>query len=125
MVASIFLIPNGTFIEELVAFLLVLGFFARVILPPLRRAMNEREAHIRNSIEAAEEARRAAEAAMAERRQLLEAARQESRDIVDRANEVAAELREEGRRRGQEEYERLVAARAPTSSRSDGGRRRK
>ncbi len=72
--------------------------------------MNEREAHIRNSIEAAEEARRAAEAASAERRQLLESARQESRAIIDRANEVAGELREEGRQRGQEEYERLVSA---------------
>jgi F-type H+-transporting ATPase subunit b len=112
MLASthIFLIPNGTFIEELVTFLIVLGVFAKYILPYLNKMLNEREAHIRNSIEAAEEARRAAEAAVAERRQLLETARQESRSIVDRANEMAAELREEARRRGQEEYERLLGA---------------
>jgi F-type H+-transporting ATPase subunit b len=109
-VGSIFLLPNGTFIAELVAFLLVLAFFAKVILPFLREKMNEREAHIRNSIEAAEEARRQAAETADRRREALEAARSEARQIVDQANEMADQLREEGRQRGQEEYERLLAA---------------
>jgi F-type H+-transporting ATPase subunit b len=107
---SIFLIPNGTFIAELVAFLIVLGIFAKYILPPLRRVMNEREAHIKSSIEAADQARAEAADLARSRRESLEAARQEARQIVDQANEVAEQLRDEGRQRGQAEYERLVVA---------------
>ncbi len=107
---SIFLLPNFTFVLELIGFLLVLGFVAKYVLPPLRKAMEAREAHIRGAIEAAEEARREAAETAARRREALEAARSEARQIVDQAAETADQLREEGRRRGQEEYERLLAA---------------
>jgi F-type H+-transporting ATPase subunit b len=110
MLAGIFLIPNATFFYELVAFLLVLAFVAKVVLPPLRKVMNEREAHIRNSIQGAEDAKREADELAKRRRELLEAARQEAREIVDQANEIAEQLREEGRQRGIDERERLVAS---------------
>lgn len=110
MTASVFLVPNGTFIAELVAFLLVVAFVAKVVVPPLRKVMNDREAHIRNSIEAAESTRRQADELAAQRRALLEGARQESRTIVEQANETAEQLREDGRKRGQEEFERLVSS---------------
>lgn len=110
MLASVFLVPNFTFVLELIAFLIVLGIFAKYILPVLRKAMNEREASIRNAIQAADDARRSAAELAAQRREALEAARAEARQIVDQANEIAEELRDEGRRRGQEEYERLVSA---------------
>jgi F-type H+-transporting ATPase subunit b len=110
MLAGIFLIPNATFFYELVAFLLVLAFVAKVVLPPLRKVMNEREAHIRNSIQGAEDATREADELAKRRRELLEAARQEAREIVDQANEIAEQLREEGRQRGIDERERLVAS---------------
>jgi F-type H+-transporting ATPase subunit b len=110
MVASLFLLPNFTFVLELVAFLLVLGFIAKYVLPPLRKAMNERESSIRNAIQAAEDARREAGELAQQRREALEAARNEARQIVDQANQLAEQMREEGRQRGQEEYERLVAS---------------
>lgn len=110
MTASIFLIPNGTFIAELIAFLLVLGVFARWILPPLRKAMDDRESTIHNALQSAEDARREAAELAEQRREALEAARAEARQIVDQGNEVAEQLRTEGRQRGQEEYERLVEA---------------
>ena len=109
MQASLFLLPDFTFVLELIAFLLVLGFIAKYVLPPLRKAMDERAEHIRSSIQAAEEARSEAEAAVVKRRELLELARGEARAIVDQANATADQLREEGRQRGQEEYERLLA----------------
>lgn len=109
-VASIFLIPNFTFVVEWITFIAVLFFFAKVILPVLRRAMNDREASIRNSIKAAEDARREAAQLADQRREALDAARAEARQIVDQANEVAEQLRVEGRERGQSEYERLVQA---------------
>ncbi len=108
---SLFLLPGFTFVLELIGFLLTLWVVAKVIpLPQLRKAMADRADHIRNSIQAAEEARREAERLAAERRQLLESARQESRSIIDQANQTAEQLREEGRQRGQEEYERLLEA---------------
>lgn len=110
MTGSVFLIPNGTFIAELIAFLIVLGIFARYILPPLRKAMNDREATIKNAIDSAEESRREAADLVRQRREALEAARAEARQIVDQANEVAEQLKADGRQRGQEEYERLVQA---------------
>lgn len=106
----VFLVPNFTFVLELITFLIVLYVFARKILPYLRKAMNEREAQIRNTIQAAEDARREAAKAVEQRKESLEAARQEARQIVDQANETAEQLRDEGRAKGQEEYERLVQA---------------
>ncbi|MHB8244680.1 MAG: F0F1 ATP synthase subunit B [Acidimicrobiales bacterium] len=110
MLASVFLIPNFTFVLELIAFLIVLFVFAKFILPPLRKAMNEREAAIRNSIQSAEDARREAGDLANRRREALDAARAEARQIIDQANEVSEQLKEEGRQSGQEEYERLVQA---------------
>jgi F-type H+-transporting ATPase subunit b len=106
---SLFLLPGFTFVLELIAFLLVLGFIAKYVLPPLRKAMDARAEHIRNSIQAAEDAKRDAEASAAKRRELLEGARQEARAIIDQANATADQLREEGRQKGQGEYERLLA----------------
>ena len=106
--ASNFIIPNFTFVLQLLAFLLVLGFVAKYVLPPLRKAMAERAEHIRSSIQAAEDAKRDAEASAVGRREQLEAARQEARAIVDQANATAEQLREEGRQRGQQEYDRLL-----------------
>lgn len=107
---NIFLLPGFTFVLELIGFLLTLGVIAKYVLPVLNKAMNDRQNYIRNSIESAEQARSEADRLAVERREMLEAARQEARGIVDQANEIAEQLREEGRQRGQEEYERLVAA---------------
>jgi F-type H+-transporting ATPase subunit b len=109
LASSNFLVPGATFLLELIAFGLVLFFIAKYVLPPLRRAMDQRAEHIRNSIEAAEAAKREAEESSAKRRELLESARTEARAIVDRANQLAEQLKEEGRQRGQEEHARLVA----------------
>ena len=110
VVSNLFLLPGFTFVLELIAFLIVLWLVAKYILPPLRKAMDERADHIRNSIQAAEDAKREADELAARRRELLEGARQEARAIVDQANEIAEQLKEEGRQRGLEEHARLVAS---------------
>ena len=51
-----FLIPNGTFIVELVIFLIVLGVIAKWILPPLQQVADARRARIRAALQAAEDA---------------------------------------------------------------------
>jgi F-type H+-transporting ATPase subunit b len=104
-----FLIPNGTFIVEVIAFLIILAVVARYILPPLNRALQQRQERIRHELEAADRARADATAADEERRATLEEARHHAREIVAQANVVAEQARADAHRRGQEEYERLVA----------------
>ena len=54
--SSNFLVPNATFIVELVAFLVVLGVLAKYILPYISKPMEERQATIRQALTDAEEA---------------------------------------------------------------------
>jgi F-type H+-transporting ATPase subunit b len=107
---SNFLIPNGTFIVELVAFVIVLAIVARRILPPVNKALKERQDQIRSELQAADEAKSDAAAADVERREALEHARQQAREIVEQANRTAERLNAESQERGQSEYDRLVTS---------------
>jgi F-type H+-transporting ATPase subunit b len=86
---SNFLIPNGTFIVVLVAFILVLGFIGRVVVPVLNDKLTERQNQIRGELEAADRAKADAEEADVERRAVLEEARAHAREIVSLANITA------------------------------------
>ncbi len=107
---SNFLVPDGTFIAELIAFLIILGIVAKWILPPLNRAMQARQEEIRSSLEAAEDAKTEADETRAQRQGIIDEARQQAREIVAQANRVADQARADGQSRGQQEYERLVAS---------------
>jgi F-type H+-transporting ATPase subunit b len=104
-----FLVPNATFVVELVAFLLVLAVLARYVLPVINKSVEERQATIRQSLVDAETATRRAKEAEDAYRQTLEEARQEARSRVDEANKLGEQLRAELRQRGEQEYERIVA----------------
>lgn len=105
-----FLIPNGTFIIELIAFLVVLGVIARYVLPWVNTQLQERQEAIRAELAAADEAKADAAAADHERRAALEDARHQAREIVAQANRTAEQVSADAQTRGQSEYERLVAA---------------
>jgi len=105
---SNFLIPNSTLIVELVAFLLVLGFLAKYVLPFLKSALDERATLISSQLAAADEAKKDATAADDERRSALEEARLQAREIVAQANRTAEQVRSEAQANGQSEYERIV-----------------
>jgi len=55
---NVFLIPNATFFVELMIFLLVLGVVWRYVVPPVKRAMQERQEMIRRQIEESEQTRK-------------------------------------------------------------------
>jgi F-type H+-transporting ATPase subunit b len=107
--AAIFLLPNGTFIVELIVLLVILFLTTKYILPPLKKAMEERQADILQALEAADSARADAAAADDERRQVLDEARSQAREIVAQANATAEKLREDATGRAQLEYDRIVA----------------
>ena len=109
-IASNFLVPNGTFIVEVVAFLFVLGFIARKVLPPLNKVLEERQEQIRASLEAADAAQTEAAETRAQRQGILDEARQEATDIKAQANRTAERTRAEAEEKGRAEYERLVAS---------------
>ena len=86
-----FLIPDGTFIAELVVFLLVLLAISRLVVPPLKASMEKRQEAIRQQLEDARLAKERLDAAEADYAAALAEARAE-----------AAHTREEGRRIRQE-----------------------
>jgi F-type H+-transporting ATPase subunit b len=100
LAAGNFLIPNMTFVVELAAFVIVLGFLWRYVVPPVRQGMTARQEMARKLVsdsEAArqflEEARTAYETAMADARreaaQLRARAEQQRSEIVGRASTEA------------------------------------
>ncbi|HWD54607.1 MAG TPA: F0F1 ATP synthase subunit B [Acidimicrobiales bacterium] len=106
--AGIFLLPNGTFFIELIVSIILILAVYKWVLPPINKAMEERQEKIRTSLEAADQARADAEAADDERRNVLEEARQQAREIVSTANRTAEQVRTDAQARGQSEYERIV-----------------
>jgi F-type H+-transporting ATPase subunit b len=107
--AGNFLVPNATFIAEFIAFLLILGFVARYIVPWVQKVMREREAMIRQQVEDADKAReKLAEAENAYKNALTEA-RIEAAQIRENARAEAQRTVEELRVAAHEESARIVA----------------
>jgi F-type H+-transporting ATPase subunit b len=107
---SNFLVPNGTFIVVLLAFIIVLGVIGKKVLPILNKALTERQEQIRGELEAADKAKADAEEADVERRAELEKARVQARDIVAQANTTADQKVLDAEARAQEAYDRIVQA---------------
>ena len=59
---SNFLVPNATFIAEVVAFGLLLFALSKYVLPPLKKAMTQRQDFIDRQIKDSQEARERVEA---------------------------------------------------------------
>jgi F-type H+-transporting ATPase subunit b len=99
--AGNFLIPNMTFVVELMAFVIVLGVLWRYVIPPVQQAMNARQEMARKLVSDSEEAEQllkqaqaAYMTAMADARhaaaQLRAQAEQQRREIVEGASTEAA-----------------------------------
>jgi F-type H+-transporting ATPase subunit b len=106
--SSNFLIPNFTLVVELVAFLIVLAVMAKYILPPVNKALRDRQAAIAAEMQAADSAKAEAEAADEDRRAALEHARQQARDILEQAGRTAERVGADALARGQSEYDRIL-----------------
>ena len=86
-----FLIPDATFLAELVAFVLILAFMWRYVVPPLQKNMETRQGVIRQQLE---DSRLAAER--------LAAAEAQYQKMVGEARAEAARTRMEGNKIRQE-----------------------
>jgi F-type H+-transporting ATPase subunit b len=104
-----FLVPDATFIAELVTFLLILAVIGRYILPFIQKAMRERQEMIQKQVEDSEEAKvKLAEAQKAYQNALTEA-RTEAAQIRENARAEAQRTVEELRTQAQEEQARIIA----------------
>lgn len=98
-----FLIPNGTFLFELLLFLLILFILGRFVVPPIQQAMRQRAAIIEQGAEDAQRAKERAEEAHRAYREELNAARSEGSLIRDRARGEADKKAEVIRRAAAQE----------------------
>ncbi len=86
-----FLIPDATFIAELVAFGLILFVMYRYVVPPLQKSLTQRQEMIRKQVEDSKEAK-----------ERLDAAESEYKAAVAEARTEASKAREEGQKARQE-----------------------
>jgi F-type H+-transporting ATPase subunit b len=93
--SSNFLIPNGTFIAELIGFIVMLFLIGRYIVPPINKAMTARQDQIRKQFQDADDAKTRLEAAEAEYREQLAAVERihksaEAQLAAERSRTIAA-----------------------------------
>jgi F-type H+-transporting ATPase subunit b len=107
LAADNFLLPNGTFFAELVAFLLMLFVFWKFVVPPLSESLRERQEMVRKLVENSEEANRRLAAAQRRYEQALAEARIEAARIREAARQHGQRIREELRAQALEEVARI------------------
>ena len=105
---SNFLVPNATFFVELAAFALLFYLLARYVIPPINRAMTNRQEAIRKEFADLDQARADANAAEAEFKAQIADARHEAARIREEAREQGAQIVSEMRQQGESEKARII-----------------
>src|SRR6476646_4967395 len=105
---SNFLVPNATFLVELAAFALLFYLLAKYVIPPINRAMTNRQEAIRKEFADLDKARADANAAEAEFKAQIADARHEAAKIRAEAREQGAQIVAEMREQAQAEAARIV-----------------
>jgi F-type H+-transporting ATPase subunit b len=108
LASSNFLVPNGTFWAEIIAFAIIVFLLARYVIPPINRAMTARQEAIRTEFAELEEARDSARRTEEEYKSQLADARHEAAKIREEAREQGASIITEMREQAQEEAERIL-----------------
>jgi F-type H+-transporting ATPase subunit b len=105
---SNFLVPNATFLVELAAFALLFFLLAKYVIPPINRAMTNRQEAIRKEFDDLEKARADANAAEEEFKAQIADARHEAARIREEAREQGAQIVAELRQQGESEKARII-----------------
>lgn len=106
--ASNFLVPNATFFVELLAFAIMLFILAKFVIPPINKAMTDRQNAIRKEFAELEDAQADARAAEKDFKEQLAQARHEAARIREDAREQGAAIIAEMRTQAQEESDRIL-----------------
>jgi F-type H+-transporting ATPase subunit b len=106
--ASNFLVPNGTFLVELIAFGIIVWILAKFVIPPINKAMTARQEAIRKEFAELDEAKDEAHKAEEEFKAQIADARHEAAKIREEAREQSAQIVGEAREQAQAESARIV-----------------
>jgi F-type H+-transporting ATPase subunit b len=105
------LVPNwDELITGLIAFFIVFGLLAKVLLPRAQTMLQERTNQIEGGLKRAEDAQAEAAQVLDQYRAQLAEARHEAARLREEAKEQGAQIIAEMREQGQAEYARLTAA---------------
>ena len=105
------LVPNTTeLITGLIAFFIVFGLLAKILLPRIQTTLAERTDAIEGGLKRAEDAQTEAAKLLDQYRTQLSEARHEASRLREEAKQQGAQIIAEMREQGQAEYARLTAA---------------
>ncbi len=103
------LVPNATeLITGLIAFFIVFGVLAKILMPRAQRMLEERTDQIEGGLKRAEDAQAEAARVLEQYRAQLAEARHEAARLREEAREQGAQIKEELRQQGEAEKQRLV-----------------
>lgn len=106
--ANNFIVPNATFIVELIIFFVMFGVIAVWVVPPISRAMSDRRELLRQRAQEAQEAREKTAAAEADYRKAMAEARHAASRLREQARESGASILSEAREAAHEEARGIV-----------------
>ena len=104
-----FLVPNWTFVFELISFGIIMWILAKYVIPPINKAMTERQEKIKAQFDEAAQLKADAEATEKENQAQLADARAEASRIREEAREQGAQIIVQHREQAQVEAERITA----------------
>jgi F-type H+-transporting ATPase subunit b len=103
------LVPNPTeLVLGIVAFFLIFGVLAKILLPRITRTLEERTKAIEGGLERADEAQKEADRLLAQYKAQLDEARHEAARLREQAREEGAQIIAEMRERAQAEAQRIT-----------------
>lgn len=103
-----FLVPNFTFVVEMFAFVIIVWVLSKFVIPPVNKAMADRQAQIKQQFDDLDAAKADANAAEERFKAQLAGARHEAAKIREDAREQGAAIIAEMRQQAQEESERIL-----------------
>lgn len=106
---SNFLVPNMTFVFELVSFAIIMFVMWKYVLPPINKAMTERQEKIKAQFDEAAQAKADAENTESELKSQMADARADASRIREEAREQGAQIIAQHREQAQTEAERITS----------------
>lgn len=106
--ASNFLVPNATFLVELFAFAIMVYILGKYVIPPINKAMTDRQNAIRKEFADLDEAQADARKAEKDFKDQMAQARHEAAKIREDAREQGAGIIADMRTQAQEESDRIL-----------------
>ncbi|MGA9102718.1 F0F1 ATP synthase subunit B [Aeromicrobium sp.] len=103
-----FLVPDMTFVFEIISFLIIMFVMYKWVLPPVNQAMTERQEKIKAQFDEAAKLKAEAEATEKEHQEQLADARAEASQIREEAREQGAQIIAQHREQAQVEAERIT-----------------